>query len=117
MKDFNMSCRRCVRGVGNMKENESVVRNRVRPLARYTCHICGRKFWAGTKRAKYCSYECSREARKAYPVVPKVKDIPRESGEKSLERLVIEAAMCGLSYGQYRAALSMGKTFEEMRKC
>jgi len=80
-----------------------------------TCVICGRKFDAKRKNAKYCSRDCVREvARRKYhenseilkSAHPPAQRKPREKPEEkpavvSIEEISRRAAEAGMSYGKY----------------
>lgn len=74
------------------------------------CKCCGTKFLATSDSQIYCSEYCRLVMREDYtPVI-------KSPAEKSnLDKLVDEADACGLSYGQYKAQIAMGKTFEELK--
>ena len=85
------------------------LRQRFKPTYRI-CKCCGTKFLATSDSQIYCSDECKLIMREDdTPVV-------KSPAEKSnLDKLVDEADACGLSYGNYKAQLAMGKTFEELK--
>ena len=88
------------------------------------CVVCGKEFRAGQPFAKYCSDECQKLARQQL-----LESVTKQTFEvdgfnnfcKSLpknpllDKHIKEADACGLSYGQYKAQLRLGKTFEELK--
>ena len=88
------------------------------------CVVCGKEFHAGQPFAKYCSDECRKLARQQL-----LESVTKQTFEvdgfnnfcKSLpknpllDKHIKEADACGLSYGQYKAQLRLGKTFEELK--
>ena len=101
-------------------ECKNIARNKLLSLARKrrrtgysvkNCEICGKEFKPVNGSQKCCSPECSigERRRKTH-----AKSAPPTS-DKSLEQWCKEAAECNLDYGNYRALITSGKTFEELK--
>ena len=81
-----------------------------KPLIRARkCEYCGKSYIPKNNYQKYCSKSCQKKA--TANKVPAAK-----TARSHLEEMVMQATMCGLSYGKYKAALSQGKTFEQLRE-
>ena len=88
------------------------------------CAHCGKEFEPKIGTQKCCSRECSKEVellksrersearRKACGKTAKKKP---PAPPKSLAEWCKEARECNLDYGNYRALIASGKTFEELR--
>ena len=81
------------------------------------CKLCGRNFEPHNSQQKYCSQSCSSKYQNNFTRSEEFEKVQRrEEKEKRFEKWIEEAAQCGMSYGQYRAAREFfGKTFEELR--
>ena len=87
------------------------------------CVGCGKIFAPDTKHPhqKFCSDECREHARrlrrtKKIFLDEQEKLTPKKQpGEKTLEDWVREARECNLDYGNYRALIAAGKTYEELK--
>ena len=67
----------------------------------------------GAANQKFCSVECYRKSlRKSFL---KQRAIDNATPRKSLDEWCREASECGLDYGNYRALINQGKTFEELK--
>lgn len=99
--------------------------NRVKPAKPTAkCAHCGQEFTPRDPRNIYCSKPCAEAAhnlqreqaraeRESLANEP-VKPAPRKS-DKSLAEWCKEARECNLDYGNYRALITSGKTFEELK--
>lgn len=68
---------------------------------------------SGAANQKFCSVECYRKSlRKSFL---KQRAIENATPRKPLEEWCREARECGLDYGNYRALINMGKTYEELK--
>lgn len=80
------------------------------------CETCGKEFKPASGTQKCCSTECSkgkeRENRKSPAVLVKKKT---PTPGKPFAEWCREAAECNLDYGTYRALITSGKTFEELK--
>ena len=71
------------------------------------CLNCGKEFFSFSAQRKFCCKECGNEYRKKLKQ-PKVKT-------KTLDDWIREANECNLDYGNYRAMIESGKTYEELK--
>ena len=75
------------------------------------CLCCGKPFVAKLHTQIFCSKECRKNNRN-----PCNDDFPKiQKATSNLDKVIEMADACGLSYGQYKAQLAMGKTFEELK--
>lgn len=95
----------------NIARNRSLSLSRKQRRTGYSvkkCEVCGKEFKPVNGSQKCCSPECSigerRRKTNAKPAPP-----------KSLAEWCKEARECNLDYGNYRALITSGKTFEELR--
>ena len=94
------------------------------------CRICGKRFATNNRAQKYCSDSCryanqlkvSREYNqriKNFDDPQSVLDAPEKPPilceESPFGKIAREANECGLSYGNYKAQLKFGKTYEELK--
>lgn len=82
-----------------------------KPLIKKRCEECGREFETRNATQRYCSQQCAEIYNK--PKSPP-KLHPKTQG-KTLSDWCREAADCNLDYGNYRALIESGKTFEELK--
>lgn len=71
------------------------------------CLNCGKEFFSFSEKQKYCCDKCGKEYRKKL-------EQPKEK-KKTLDEWAREARECNLDYGNYRALIEMGKTYEELK--
>lgn len=86
------------------------------------CERCGKDFEARDNREKYCSEECRKKAASeqvkqcdARRQAKKLTDKKFARKPKTLADWCREANECNLDYGTYRALITSGKTFEELK--
>lgn len=86
------------------------------------CLVCGKEFNIRGNRKKYCSDQCGAVADKKMALERTTRRKAKELIDKALSRkiktlddYIREAAACGLDYGNYRALIGQGKTFEEIK--
>ena len=72
------------------------------------CPQCGKEFVPNPNQ-KFCSSRCQDRHCKGRPRPAK------ESAGKTLDDWVREADECNLDYGNYRALIELGKTYEELK--
>lgn len=98
-------------------ECKNIAHNRLLSLARkqrrtgYSvkkCEVCGKEFKPVNGSQKCCSPECSIGERRR-------KTHAKSAPPKSLAEWCREANECNLDYGNYRALITSGKTFEELK--
>lgn len=83
-----------------------------------TCPTCGKPFEPSRSDQIYCSKACCNKAygkanyKKKHEEYASPFAKPKES---FLDKRIEEANACGLSYGQYKAQIAMGKTFDELK--
>lgn len=83
------------------------------PLIEKICDSCGKKFVTSSKKKRYCSSECLYNCSKPQCESPPMsKPKPRT---KTLADWCREANECNLDYGNYRALIESGKTFDELK--
>lgn len=83
------------------------------PLIEKICDSCGKKFVTSSKRKRYCSSECLYNCSKPQCESPPItKPKPHD---RTLADWCREANECNLDYGNYRALIESGKTFEELK--
>lgn len=58
--------------------------------------------------SKFCTKKCENDYNTRFPTGD-------PNAPKTLDEWVQEAKDCGLDYGNYRAQISLGKTFEELK--
>ena len=77
------------------------------------CLQCGESFTPGVKHPnqKYCSRQCRARARFG----KKNQRAEEQSSRKTLANWAREATECNLDYGNYRALIASGKTYEELK--
>lgn len=75
------------------------------------CILCEAEYETRNAGSRYCP-ACREYIQTGKPAL--WEDKPPKTG-KNLDDWIAEAAACGLSYGNYRAALSFGKTFDELK--
>lgn len=91
-----------------------------------TCRICGKQFTPKIATEFFCSPECRKEAtrrrEKKYRVQKCAQQRAKTVVDKAVKRPIKtlddwcrEAAACGLDYGNYRALIAQGKTFEQIK--
>ena len=76
----------------------------------YICEVCGSSYQLKQGGSRCLCPDCYRES-KVTPK-PKPKPAPRI---KSFDDYAREADECGLSYGKYKVALKLGKTYEQLK--
>ena len=79
------------------------------PLSK-TCEFCGNSFKPRHYNSRFCSRVCCLAWRR-HESPP---DKPPISNQPSLSDLVKQATLCNLDYGNYRALLNTGLTFEQI---
>lgn len=82
------------------------------------CVVCGKKFTLTNYRysaKRTCSAACRAKRKSVYAKDRYIKELLKTPRHKTLWDYAREADECGLSYGKYRAALNMGKTYEELK--
>ena len=83
------------------------------------CPICHKEFSPRNIEQKFCSEECRKKARKIEMrrLLGRnaAKQVNEQSKPKTLAEWCKEAAECNLDYGNYRALIESGKTFEELK--
>lgn len=73
------------------------------------CAQCGKYFTPRNSYHRFCCEQCRRDSDNGK------KCSTRETTVKKLEDWVREARECNLDYGNYRALIESGKTFEELK--
>lgn len=96
-------CRKEARNQRQKKYGNTIITKR--------CAFCGKEYSAAKDSGKYCSSECRRNGRNE--TVRKNKAPPPHN--KSLDEWAREAFACGLDYGNYRALIDRGKTYEQLK--
>ena len=76
----------------------------------YICEVCGSSYQLKQGGSRCLCPDCYRES-KVTPK-PKPKPAPRI---KSFDDYAREADECGLSYGKYKVALKLGKSYEQLK--
>ena len=76
----------------------------------YICEVCGSSYRLKQGGSRLHCPDCYRESKTTSN--PKPKPAPRL---KSLDDYAREADECGLSYGKYKVALKLGKTYEQLK--
>lgn len=83
------------------------------------CPICHKKFAPVYNAQKFCSDECRTKATleksRRLHSQKAAKRVNEQSKPKTLADWCKEAAECNLDYGNYRALIESGKTFEELK--
>ena len=87
------------------------------------CKFCGKVFEAINPNQIYCSVDCRYEhtlaeskkktAERKNPAPPILR--AKKKKKRTIDDYIAESEACGLSYGQYKAQLRLGKTFEELK--
>lgn len=74
------------------------------------CPNCKKEFvWKNHLQEKrFCSTRCENDYKARFPNGD-------PSAPKSLDQWVKEADECGMDYGNYRALIGMGRTYEELK--
>lgn len=80
------------------------------------CKFCGKTFETTCPAQIYCSGAC-RYANERANCTKQAPPILRAKKKKkrTIDDYIAESEACGLSYGQYKAQLRLGKTFEELK--
>ena len=75
------------------------------------CVTCGKTFYTYSKRAKYCSIQCSRkaynESLKSPQSLENKKKRRRAKKIPTIKEVVIRAEEVGMSYGEYVAKMGV----------
>lgn len=79
------------------------------------CKQCGREFQASYIYTKYCSEECRKKAKREQARKQIAQLNASSAKAKTLTEWCKEAAECNLDYGNYRALIESGKTFDELK--
>ena len=83
------------------------------------CQICHKDFVPRYSFQKFCSDVCSKKAERLrhrkLRAQNAAKQVNEQSNPKSLDDWCREAAECNLDYGNYRALIESGKTFDELK--
>lgn len=79
----------------------------------HTCEICHKKFMTGSRRSKYCSPECSAEARRLRGQWASMTQPERMRQKYAARRAKLDAAAAqakahDMTYGQWIAFTEMG---------
>lgn len=96
-------CDDCI--IRHHREDVKERQNKNRTMHDFVCPICGKPFQNLRKNARYCSIECSLEARrrqKGNISKPKIEEAPKPK-KNNLAEVIAEADRMGMSYGQYVA--------------
>lgn len=93
---------------------EKVARNSNHAEKLYKCGICGVKFQPSHGGSHYTCPQCFAQANAQAKESLKPTKPDYLSG-KDFDTLSRESAECGLSYGKYKAALKLGKTYEQLK--
>ena len=108
-KYCSMLCRRAAERIKKRKPEQPV---------EIKCAHCGKAFSRRNGYQKYCSEECRAQAYSQLqkvepkkPTKPKLEVAPK----KTLADWCREANECNLDYGNYRALIESGKTFDELK--
>ena len=79
------------------------------------CPECGCEFKKKAGNQKFCTPACDNRYRNKQRRNPKAEEPPELKPMKPLNEWIAEARECNLDYGNYRALIESGKTFEELK--
>ena len=89
-------------------------KDKARIILQKQCSNCGKKFITRRSDQLYCSAECADCYTSKKPPLLKPKRQAKPSG-KTIDDWCREAAECNLDYGNYRALIAQGKSFDELK--
>lgn len=93
------------------RETSYEQRRREKSPIKMHCEECGKEFEPRLSTQRYCSPQCAEIYNKPKSTA---KSQTKTKG-KTLSDWCREAAECNLDYGNYRALIKSGKTFEELK--
>ena len=86
-------------------------RRREKPPIKKRCEECGKEFEPRLSIQRYCSPQCAE----IYNKPKSTAKSPPKPKCKTLSDWCREAAECNLDYGNYRALIESGKSFDELK--
>lgn len=90
-------------------------RKHEKPLLKMRCEECGKEFTTRNSTQRFCSAQCSGNYHRPKSTAKLQPKLSSKARSKSLDDWCKEAAECNLDYGNYRALIESGKTFDELK--